>query len=196
MGKPFDPKNLHKLDNPKRREILPPEEILDIIGIREGDTLIDIGCGAGYFLFPGSKIIGRNGKIIALDISPEMLEELKRRIRQNPVDPQIEYVELSGSEFPVSSDLCDQALLALVLHEVEPALPFLSEIFRILKPGGTLSIIEWCRHETEMGPPLEERLAVSDVTDLLTRAGFQLKDHREIRQTFDLYRFSKPEHSR
>lgn len=74
MKKTFDVKNMHKLDNPKRRELLPPDQTLRKLGIKEGEIIADIGCGIGYFTLPASKMVGEKGKIYAMDISAEMLQ--------------------------------------------------------------------------------------------------------------------------
>ena len=75
MTHKFDAKNRHKLDNPKRREMLPPEKTLIRLGLKQGDIVADIGCGIGYFTIPAANIVGDSGKVFAMDISPEMLEE-------------------------------------------------------------------------------------------------------------------------
>ena len=61
MTHKFDAKNKHKLDNEKRRELLPPDETLIKLGLHEGDIMADIGCGIGYFTIPASKIAGDSG---------------------------------------------------------------------------------------------------------------------------------------
>lgn len=76
MTHKFYVKNKYKLDNAKGRELLPPEQTLIRLGLHEGDTMADIGCGIGYFTIPASKIVGDSGKIFAMDLLPEMLEEV------------------------------------------------------------------------------------------------------------------------
>ena len=82
MTHKFDAKNKHKLDNEKRRELLPPEQTLINLGLHEGDVMADIGCGIGYFTIPASKIVGDSGKIFAMDILPEMLQDVGIKIKE------------------------------------------------------------------------------------------------------------------
>ena len=81
MSHKFDAKNKHKLDNETRRKMLPPEQTLLSLGLKEGDIMADIGCGIGYFAVPASKIVGKSGKVFAMDILPEMLEEVHVKIK-------------------------------------------------------------------------------------------------------------------
>lgn len=69
----FHIKNLEKLDNPKRRQSMPPEETLKKFKIGDKGTLLDIGCGIGYFTIPAAKII-TNGSVIGIDIMTEFLD--------------------------------------------------------------------------------------------------------------------------
>lgn len=80
MAHKFDVNNKNKLDNPRRREMLPVNKILDEIGLKAEDNLADIGCGIGYFSFPAADVIGSNGLVYALDVKEEMIEELDKRI--------------------------------------------------------------------------------------------------------------------
>ena len=72
----FNIKNLEKLDNPKRRKSIPPEETLRKFQIKNKGTLLDIGCGIGYFTIPAANILNQ-GKVIGLDI----MQEISRRYK-------------------------------------------------------------------------------------------------------------------
>ncbi|WP_241428235.1 bifunctional 2-polyprenyl-6-hydroxyphenol methylase/3-demethylubiquinol 3-O-methyltransferase UbiG [Clostridium sp. DJ247] len=74
----FDIRNLEKLDNPKRRQSMPPEETLKKFKIGYKGTLLDIGCGIGYFTIPAAKII-TNGNVIGVDIMTEILDIARQK---------------------------------------------------------------------------------------------------------------------
>ena len=186
MAHKFNVKEMHRLDSPERRKILPPEETLIKAGLRIKDIFIDIGCGIGYFSIPASIIIGNEGKVFSLDTSSEMLEELERRIYEKKIR-NIKPILSESYKFPLESNIGTIALISNVLHEVEDKLSFLKETNRALLEEGTLCIIEWQKKETERGPPLEDRLSVSEIKDLLEKTNFKLINSFPIGENFSAH---------
>lgn len=182
----FDPKDKDKLDNPERRKILPPEDILIKSGLKEGHLIADIGCGIGYFSIPASKIVGSKGKVFACDISSEMLDELRNRIVANGIT-NIELIQNKSTSLPLEDNFVDFVLISNVLHEVENKSKFLAELRRILKYGGRLILIDWLDKETEDGPPLSERLSSTEIETLLHMANFVIHFKETISDKFHYY---------
>ncbi|SHG88004.1 Methyltransferase domain-containing protein [Thermosyntropha lipolytica DSM 11003] len=172
MGHKFDEKNMHKLDNPKRRELLPPDEILKGIGLGPGMIMADIGCGIGYFTLPAARLAGKEGKIIALDLSEEMLAVLKEKLALENID-NVDVIKNEENKLPLEDNSVDIGFLCHVMHEAENRSVFLKEVKRIIKPGGKIVIIEWEKKETESGPPLEHRISREEMQKLLKEAGFR-----------------------
>jgi SAM-dependent methyltransferase len=165
---PFSRKDV--LDNAKRREMLPAKETLLSLGLKEGDNLIDVGCGSGYFSLPALDLVGENGLVLGLDVQEEFVEYARSQVREGQAGIRFEVSE--ENRLPAPEDSADAALLAIVLHEVESPETFLAEIKRILKPKSRVMIIEWAPVEMEMGPPLKERMAPEFLADLLRSSGF------------------------
>ncbi|MEK6690066.1 MAG: methyltransferase domain-containing protein [Nitrospirota bacterium] len=78
----FDPKNIDILISEERKRELDPFRYLNEKGLRKEMVFADIGCGPGFLVFPASEIVGRDGKVYALDTQQEMLNELKKGIPQ------------------------------------------------------------------------------------------------------------------
>ena len=186
MAYKINPKEMHRLDSPERRKILPPEETLYKIGLIKNDIFIDIGCGIGYFSIPASKIVGPKGKVFALDTSSEMLEELNSKIIKNKIE-NIVPILTKDYDFHIDSGIGSFSLMSNVLHEVDDKLFFLKETNRILKTEGKLCIIEWQKKETEKGPPIEERISESEVKELLEKTNFKLIKSYSIAENFNVY---------
>lgn len=167
----FDAKSKHKLDNAKRREILPPERTLISMGLHEGDIMADIGCGIGYFSIPASKIVKDSGKVYALDILQEMLQEVEARAKENK-NSNIETVLTEESNLKLEEGKINFALICNVLHETEKLEEFLKEVKRITKSKGKIAIIDWQKVNSEYGPPIEHRLDKSQLIKLLEVLGF------------------------
>jgi ubiquinone/menaquinone biosynthesis C-methylase UbiE len=168
----FDPANRHKLESPERYKILPPFNILKYLNLQKDDIMIDIGCGTGYFTLPASKIIGPGGRVIGLDISEEMLDEVRSKIENNGIN--IELMLSNELELPLRNSLGTFVLMSNVLHEAEDKGALLKEANRVLKPGGRLALIEWEKKPMDMGPPLDHRLLADEITFLVSTAGFSM----------------------
>lgn len=168
----FNPAHKEVLDSPSRYRILPPFKTLKYMCLAEDDIMVDIGCGTGYFTLPASQITGPAGKVIGIDISEEMLGELRSKI-----DERTDNIELRLSDnlkIPVDDHVATFALLANVLHEADDMKIMLNETFRLLKHGGRLGIIEWEKRETPMGPPIDHRLHANEIISLVSDAGFSM----------------------
>ncbi|MGX1899749.1 class I SAM-dependent methyltransferase [Thermolongibacillus altinsuensis] len=157
-GHRFKPEKASKLLDPKRYELLQPEKMVREFGIQKEDMVADLGAGNGFFTLPMALYAK---KVFAVDIEPKMLELLKERASEQGIE-NIELIESDLDHIRLEDDSVDKALAAFVLHEVPNLERTLTEIKRILKPNGTLLIIEWEAVESEMGPPIHERIA-SDV---------------------------------
>lgn len=177
MPHKFDAKNKHKLDNEKRRKMLPPEQTLISLGLKEGDTMADIGCGIGYFTVPASKIVGENGKIYAMDIHPEMLEEVHVKVKENNIS-NIETVLTEEYDLKLEADKITIAFICTVLHEIEDKAKFISEIKKSICDKGRIVIVEWQKIKSEFGPPVEHRLDKIDLINILDT--FEFSDIRTI----------------
>ncbi|MBP2638411.1 MAG: ubiE 3 [Firmicutes bacterium] len=169
MSHKFNPDNRHKLDNPERRKLLPPAETLCRLGLQAGDVMADIGCGIGYFTLPAAKIVGSQGKVYALDISVEMLNELRNNTSNLA---NIELIQVRENDFILDNESVNFALVCLVAHEVEDCLAFFQETARLLKPKGKIVIIEWINKQSMMGLPMEHRLDEDEVIALLKQCTF------------------------
>ena len=150
-----------RLESEERKKILPIERILPEMKIQPGDTMIDFGCGIGYFSIPALDYVGAEGTVIAVDVSAEMLQELRKRAGRRK-NLQIVHAD------SLTSLTADIILLSMVIHEVDDPKGFLQTCFAALKPYGRIIVIDWQKKETgSMGPPVEERLAKEEVIQFI-----------------------------
>ena len=127
------------VDNPIRRWYMRP--ILDRVGIRRGDTVLEVGPGPGAFTVDAARRAGPEGRVLAVDIQPAMIARLQRRLREMGVT-NVETRVASAYDLPVDEATVDRAFLVTVLAEIPDPVRALEEIRRTLKPGGRLSITE------------------------------------------------------
>lgn len=177
MSHKFDPQNLAKLDSPERRKMLPPEEVIDRAGFKAGDIVADIGSGIGYFAIPIARAVGNSGRVYGLDISDEMIAEAKSRAEQAGIK-NIEFRKSGENQLPLLDSSVDVVFLANVIHEANEIELFTRELYRVIKPGGALIVVEWRKEPTPMGPPMEHRISVDEVKNLITGTGITyVSDH-------------------
>ncbi len=178
MPHKFDPKKMDHLESHGRRKLMDAEEILSSLPLDPGQSVVDIGCGTGFFAVPLSKRLPQ-GKVYALDIADEMLERLRQKVQDNGIG-NIEIIKSGEMEFPVPEGAMDGAVLSAVLHEQEDRIEFLKRVRDLLKPGAWLLIVEWQKKESPMGPSLEERIDEAELRDMASQARFRTASARAI----------------
>jgi SAM-dependent methyltransferase len=116
-------------------------EVLERIGVRLNQTVLDFGCGAGVFSIAGASIVGRRGKVYALDVRPVALERLREAASRKGLD-NIETMLLDRSTVSIAleNESVDVVLLYDVLQEIQDKPGLLKELHRILRQDGLLSV--------------------------------------------------------
>jgi ubiquinone/menaquinone biosynthesis C-methylase UbiE len=117
-----------------------PQKILNPY-INEGMTVLEIGCGPGFFTPDMAKLVGKTGKVVAADLQEGMLEMLKKKIKGTDLQDRIELYKCPDNKIGLSGEF-DFIFLFYVLHEVPDQTSFLQEIYTLLKPGGSVLIVE------------------------------------------------------
>jgi ubiquinone/menaquinone biosynthesis C-methylase UbiE len=148
-----------------------------------GITFLDLGCGEGHYTLAVADAIGKDGLIYALDLwqpGIKALEEQAAAAGRRNIKAILTDI---SKPFPLADQSVDVALMATVLHDL---LEFglgdaaLKETARVLKPGGTLAIVEFKKIEGPPGPPLRVRLAPEEVEMVVTPHGFRKTRRTEV----------------
>ncbi len=145
-----------------RRWLQNPRIILEPY-INEGMTALDLGCGPGFFTLDMARLVGRSGRVIAVDLQQGMLAKVREKIRRSELEDRITLHQCSESAIGIS-DQIDFALAFYMVHEIPDKESFFSEIATILKPGGRMLIVE---------PPLHvSRSDFEKTLDIARHTGF------------------------
>ena len=118
-----------------------PQEVLDELQVRPGDTVADVGAGRGYFSFHLAGRVGSRGKVYAVDVDHTSLEELRRRATERKV-ANIETVVSEHDEPKLPPEQLDRILIVNSYHEFRNYQAMLGALLRALKPGGRMAIID------------------------------------------------------
>jgi len=124
-------------------------EVLRKVGIREGQVVLDFGCGSGTYTIPAARIVGEQGRVYALDKDGKTLDELMQKAKLAGLK-NIERIDTSGElKFGLADQSIDLILLFDVFHhhyfpQMDERKRLLGEIYRILKSDGFISV--WPKH--------------------------------------------------
>jgi ubiquinone/menaquinone biosynthesis C-methylase UbiE len=158
------------LDNPLRRIIHNPGKILASF-ITKGMTVIDLGCGPGYFTIDLARLVGEGGKVIAADLQQEMLDRVIRKIKGTDLESRI-LIHKCQDDKTGLSEKADFVLAFWMIHEVPDRQRLFGELKSILKSGGRILIIEPKIHVT--GKSFRKMIL------LLESAGFAIIERPKI----------------
>ena len=150
---------LARLENPHRMRAIPAAEIVRRMGVSEGELVLDMGAGTGYF----SMELARAGaRVVALDVDGRMLSIVRDR-SSGPAALPVMPVLADASSPPIRPSSVRRILLAFIYHEVEDRRSLLETCRTLLHLGGRLTVVDFQRRETGFGPPMRDRLAPEDV---------------------------------
>ncbi len=158
-----------------------PDEFWKTVGLRAEQTVVHLGCGAGFYLIPAAHIVGPNGNVIGIDVLPDMLADTENKARQENVENIVRTIRAnlensSGSTLPEKN--ADWVLVANILHQSDQTKIF-TEAKRILKDNGKTIAVEWNTSATPFGPPPAERISKEDIQSTAEKAGFSLEKEFE-----------------
>jgi SAM-dependent methyltransferase len=180
------------LERPERLQEERPYEVLDVMQLKDGDVVADIGCGSGYFARKMARRVAPSGKVYGVEIQPEMLELLRKFAAFEGVHRII--VPVLGTEtdplLPAAS--CDWLFLADVYHEFQQPAPMLEKMRQALKPDGRVLLLEYrLLGDTAKHIRAEHRMSVEQVLGEWEPAGFSLDRLLEFLPSQHLFVFRK-----
>ena len=165
------------LEDPKRDEYQKPHEVIMALGLKAGEVIADIGAGSGYFSFRFAHPVGDQGRVYAVDVNPDMILHMNRRIRELGTHNIVTI--LAPPDDPLLADASlDRVFICNTWHHIEKQTEYLALLKKMLKPGGQLVMIDFQKRQLPVGPPMEMKISRDDLVLQLNRASFRLeKEH-------------------
>ncbi|RMH01129.1 MAG: methyltransferase domain-containing protein [Planctomycetota bacterium] len=164
-----------RFENSERREIARcRDEIVAALGILPGTDLADVGAGTGLFLEPFVAAVGPEGSVAAVDISPAMVAHMDERIRAHGWT-NARTVLCDAKSVGLADGSVDLVFICDTYHHFEYPLHTMASIFRALRPGGRVAIVEFRRDPDNAWVLDHVRCSQEDVVAELERSGFRFR---------------------
>jgi ubiquinone/menaquinone biosynthesis C-methylase UbiE len=130
------------LERPERDQEENPKKLLELLNLKNGDVVADIGAGSGYYTFRMAKLVAPKGKVQAVDIQKEMLDIIRDKAKKEGVT-NVEPVLGEEADPKLKDESVDVILLVDVYHEFSFPHEMTEKMVRALKPGGRLVFVEF-----------------------------------------------------
>ena len=149
-----------------------PQLVIDALEIKPGQTVADLGAGSGYYSFRIAPLVGPTGRVLAIDIEPQMLEVVAERTTREHV-ANIKTVLSSERDPNLAPHSVDLLFMVDVYHELEYPYEVMSKVREALKPGGRVALVEYRAEDPEVQIKPLHKMSETQVRREMQAAGFK-----------------------
>jgi len=152
------------------------KKLFSELRLKENTTLLDLACGSGAYSIAASEYIGEEGLIYAVDLWKEGIDNLLKEVKIKQINNIHANIADISIHIPMESSCIDVCLMATVLHDLiqdDTDQETLGELKRVLKPNGSLAIIEFKKIEGPPGPPIQIRISPEKLDAILFSHDFR-----------------------
>ena len=160
------------LERPERASEEQPHLVIEALEIKPGQTIADLGAGSGYYSFRIAPLVGPTGKVLAVDIAPEMLEAIAERARREKI-ANVTTVRSSARDPNLPARSVDLLFMVDVYHELEYPYEVMTQVRAALKPGGRVALIEYRAEDPEVLIKPLHKMSERQVRREMQAAGFK-----------------------
>ena len=147
--------------------------LLSALGPKPGQVVCDLGCGNGFYTLQLAQMVGEQGKVLAVDIQPEMLHLLSERAREAHIE-NIETILGTATDPKLSAESVDLILVVDVYHELSHPEPMLKALRRALRPGGRIALVEFRLEDPNVPIKLLHKMSKKQIMKEFPPNGFKL----------------------
>ncbi len=153
-----------------------PEVVASHFHLKDGDVIADFGAGSGFFLRALSLRVA-SGKVYACEIQKALVEKISEQVRsQHLTNIYPLWCDLEESNgVPIKSESLDVGILANTLFQIEDKHTACAEMYRMIRPGGRLMVIDWTDSHGGLGPVPEHVCDEELAKSLFETCGFVLE---------------------
>ncbi|MGH9861179.1 MAG: class I SAM-dependent methyltransferase, partial [Candidatus Acidiferrales bacterium] len=162
---------------PSRDRWQRPQEVMDELGLAQGSAVADVGAGRGYFTFRLAERVGKEGKVYAVDLDERDLGRIRSRAKEEGLT-QIEIVHSDAADPRLPAESVDVIIVVNAYHEMRDYDAMLQGMFRALRRGGRLAIID---EDAQPGKSRNSYYSSHEIPESLVREDAQRNGFRYLR---------------
>lgn len=162
------------LEREEREREEAPSKAIDLLDLKPGMVVADIGAGVGYYTTRMARKVAPSGKVFATDIQPEMLALLRKRLAQNKIE-NVEMVLATETDPKLPLNSVDLAIMVDVYHELAQPQRVLRKLRQTLKDDGRLVLLEFRKEDPYVPIRPEHKMSVAEAKLELEDEGFKLE---------------------
>jgi ubiquinone/menaquinone biosynthesis C-methylase UbiE len=162
-----------KMEAPDREEWQKPSQVLQVLSLKPGQVVCDIGAGPGYFALRLARAVGDRGTIYAVDVAPRILKALLDRIEQSGVRNVVPVFALASDPL-LPREACDLILIVDTFHHFPEPVSYLGRLAASLRKGGRIVNIDFHKREMPVGPSMDHKISREEFLAKATAAGLKL----------------------
>ncbi|HEX7446076.1 MAG TPA: class I SAM-dependent methyltransferase [Pirellulales bacterium] len=154
------------------------DTLIEALKIKPGQAVCDMGCGNGFYTLRMARLVGKDGRVLAVDVQPEMLHLLDLRAKAEQIE-NIEPIQGTLIDPKLPEGEVDLILLVDVYHEFSHPEQMLQAMRRALKPHGRLALVEFRLEDPEVPIKLLHKMSKAQIMKELPPNGFKLVEEYE-----------------
>lgn len=156
-------------DDPERDAWQRPAEVIEHLHLQPGNTVVDLGAGTGYFAGWLSRAVGAGGKVLALDVEPNMIQFIEQRAREQGL-ANVSARVVAADDPGLAPGSVDRVLIVDTWHHIDDRSRYAAKLALALAPQAEIWIADFTA-ESDVGPPARYRVAAEQVVRELEGAG-------------------------
>lgn len=168
------------LETPERLNALPQAAVVESLRLDGTETVVDYGAGTGVYTVAVAEALPQ-GRVIAVEALAELADQLRERASRTPgLLERLKIVRTETNTVPAADGVADRVVMVDVLHHLYDQPQALTEVVRLLRPGGLFVVLDWGDKWRPTGPPLDHVLGLPAVRAIVHDMGLdEIEAHEQ-----------------